>query len=120
MSPELKDISYIIFGVISIATFITIFFFTYVSKVEGDVVKIQMKRIVDDLVGGTDLIFTPEQKKAIGDNIKNISVPDMTDSDAEVATNNNKLKKEAMKIFGSLIIAGIAIIFLCASSTGLI
>lgn len=110
MNPQ--EISYIIFGIIIIATFISVFFFTYVSKVEGDIVKIQMKKIVDDLVDGSDLIFTPDQRKLIGDNIiSKINIPDMTDDDNRAASNNDQLKRKAFKIFGSVILVGLAVIF---------
>jgi hypothetical protein len=109
MNPQ--EIAYIIFGVILIASFISVFFFTYVSKVEGDVVKSQMSRIVNDLAGGSNLILTPDQKKSIGTAIQNnLVVPDMSTEDAEVKSNNNKLKKKALKIFGSIVIAGLAVI----------
>ena len=109
MNPQ--EIAYIIFGVILIASFISVFFFTYVSKVEGDVVKSQMSRIVNDLVGGSNLILTPDQRKSVGQAIQNnLIVPDMSAEDAQVRENDNKLKKKALKIFGTIVVCGLLVI----------
>lgn len=109
MTPH--DIAYIIFGVILIASFISVFFFTYVSKVEGQIVQNQMARIVNDLTSGNELILTPDQKRIIGTVIQSgLKTPDMSDVDAKVEANNNELKKKALKIFGTMVLVGCAII----------
>jgi ABC-type transport system involved in cytochrome bd biosynthesis fused ATPase/permease subunit len=109
MDPQAT--AYIVLGVILIATFISVFFFTYVSKVEGEVVKSQMTNIVDNLSDGSQLLLTPDQQNQIGTLIQtNLTVPDMSAEDAEVKANNDALKKKSIKIFGVIILSGLAIL----------
>lgn len=109
MDPQAT--AYIVLGVVLIATFISVFFFTYVSKVEADIVKSQMTNIVDDLTDGSRLVLSPSQINTVGDLVQNdLTVPDMSAEDAKVAMNNNALKKKAMKVFGIIIGVGLLVL----------
>jgi hypothetical protein len=109
MDPQ--GTAYIVLGVILIATFISIFFFTYVSKVEGDVIKSQMTNIVNNLSDGSQLLLTPDQQASIGTLIQdNLNIPDMSTQDSKVRDNNNALKKKAVKIFSMIILSGFVIL----------
>lgn len=110
---DARDIAYILLGVILIASFITIFFFTYVSKVEGQVVKNQISDIVADLTDGTKLIFTPTQLNVISTALEQYLVmPDMSEADARAEENNRGIQQNAIKIFGIGISVGIVILLL--------
>lgn len=98
-----------IMGVILIATFICIFFFTYVSKVEGEVVKSQMSNIVNNLTNGLQIL--PDKDKGINLILKNLKAPDMSSADNDVEQSNNELKKKAAKIFGTIVVVGVIIIY---------
>ena len=108
MNPE--ALAHLVLGVVLIATFISLFFFTYVSNVEGQIVKSQMGLIVTDLTSESKLILTDDQRKSIGNMIGEMKVPDMSEQDNEVEENNKKLKLKTMKIFGGLIGVGLLII----------
>lgn len=106
-----QEIGYIILSFILTATFISIFFFTYVANVEGDIIKTQISKVIDDFVSSTGLILTPEQKTQVGKIIvENLSVPDMSKQDSDVQNTNNDLIKKSMIIFGALIGIGIFVI----------
>ena len=108
---NMNDMAYILFGVILIATFIAIFFFTYVAKVEGEVIKNQITDIVDDLTESSTLVFTPDQLQAISVMIEQrLKMPDMSKEDQEARENNDRLKQKALKYFGIGISIGIIII----------
>lgn len=103
--------AHIIMGVVLIAAFISIFFFTYVSKIESDIVQTQMEKIVDDLTGSIDTIITEQQKEEIGQAIQNIEIPDMSQQDAAAQTNNKDLMQKAIIIFSCII--GIGLLAIC-------
>jgi len=106
-----QEIAYIILSFIITATFISVFFFTYVSSVEADIIKSQISNVIEDFVNSTNLVLTPTQKAEIGKVIVNsLSVPDMSSQDAQAAQTNNKLLKKSAIVFGMLIGIGIVII----------
>lgn len=99
-----KEIAYIILTFALVATFIGIFFFTYVSKVEGKIVKSQIEKIVEDLVKSAKIVLSPEQKANVGEIVKtSLKAPDMSKEDDEVAKSNSELLKKAIKVFSILV-----------------
>ena len=110
---EARDVAYILLGVILIASFITIFFFTYVSKVEGQVVKNQIADIVGNLTDNTKLIFTPTQLNIISAVLEQyLTMPDMRETDDRAEQNNREIQQNAIKIFGIGIAIGVFILLL--------
>jgi hypothetical protein len=108
-----QEIAYIILSFVLIATFIAIFFFTYVSSVEADIIKTQIDDVIANFVGTTDLVLTPDQKNQVGKIItENLTVPDMSQADSEAAKTNSDLVKKSLIIFGSLVGAGLLIVIL--------
>lgn len=106
-----EDIAYLILTFTLIATFISVFFFTYVSKTEGDIVKSQMDKIVTDLMTDTGAVISASQKAQISQIItQNLKMPDMSQADADTASANNALKNKAAKVFGALILIGLLVI----------
>ena len=106
-----QEIAYIILSFVLTATFISVFFFTYVASVEEDIIKTQISGVINDFVSSTNLFLTPEQKSQVGKIIvENLSVPNMSKSDKEASETNKNLVKKSMVIFGSLIGIGILII----------
>lgn len=105
-----QEIAYIILSFSLIATFIAIFFFTYVSDVEADIIKTQINKVITDFVASTNIILTPEEKNQIGQIItENLKVPDMSKDDREAAKTNSDLVKKSMVIFGCLVGTGLII-----------
>ena len=106
-----KEIAYIIISFILSATFISIFFFTYVANVEEDIIKTQISSVIYNFVNSTDLFLTTEQKNEVGKIIvQNITIPDMSQEDAAVQNTNNNLVKKTIIIFGIIFGIGMLII----------
>lgn len=101
----------ILLGVVLIATFIATFFFTFVSKVERDVVKGQMEKIVRDLTQ-TIKLYTSNQGggEQISKLVSNLQVPNLQKQDDAVTEHNKAIKKKAGIIFGVIILVGLIII----------
>ena len=109
---KIKEISYIILSFILISTFISIFFFTYVSKVEEEIVKSQIKNSIDNLVSSSNLFLTERQKFLIKDvYLKNVKAPDMSEEDANIDKNNSALLRKTIIIFSCIVGVGLLIVF---------
>jgi uncharacterized membrane protein YraQ (UPF0718 family) len=92
-----RDIANIILHVTLISAFIGIFFFTYASKVEEQIVKDQVNYIVKDFIGDSKNLLGPESE-AIKQMLNNIQAPDLEEEDKMVKEQNSKLFSHAMKI----------------------
>ena len=103
-----KSIINIIINVGLIATFISIFFFTYASKVEEDIVKNQAKIMVNDMMQ----IVNPSLNESTKKMIMEYTLADMSKEDKIVLENNNKLINSG---YSTLII-----VFLVTQVVGLI
>jgi len=105
-----QDYASIILHIIIIVTFIMIFFFTYGSYLEGQVIKSQMEYIVDDLVGDIKII-APDLASSLKQRIKSIKKPNLEEEDRIVEENNRKLRNKALLVIGSTLIIGLALIY---------
>ncbi len=105
LSLSKKDITNVVIHVIVIAVFITIFFFTYGTYIEGKAVKHQVGYVVNDLVGDIKTV-APEMAAALKNTISSTSdIP--SEKDVEVAKSNKKIKIVAFSISTALLIFGI-------------
>lgn len=108
-----NDVAYILLGVILVASFIAVFFFTYVSKVEEAVVRNQVSDNIDDLADGSRLWLGTDALQAISNVIDNeVKMPDMTKEDEEVRLRNKELKTKALLWFGIGIGVGLIVLLL--------
>ncbi len=106
-----QEIAYLILTFTLSATFIAVFFFTYVSGVEADIIKNQINGVITEFVQSSQLILSPDEKSKIGQLIiQNMAIPDMSQQDKEATDNNNRLIKKSMIIFGSILGIGILIL----------
>jgi hypothetical protein len=106
-----QEIAYIILSFVLTATFIAIFFFTYVSSVEADIIKTQIDKVITDFVSSTNIVLTPDQKSQVGKIITSgLTVPDMSDDDNKAAKTNSDLVNQSMIIFGCLVGGGLLIV----------
>lgn len=96
-------------SVIFIATFLSIFYFTYVAKVENQIVEDQVNYLIDDLTRYSFLIDS-ENKKFISKSLDKIKI-NMNDADAQVEQANDKIKKKALYAIGALNVVGLGIIY---------
>ena len=108
-----KDIGNIILHVILIATLITIFFFTYATTVEEEIVKDQVDFIIEDLTEGTKL-FPTEMTGLLKASVDGIELPDMKSVDEEVEKKNKKLMNHVLILVGSILISGLSLVYFMA------
>jgi len=71
-----------------IMAFLGIFFFTYASKVEQEIVEINTNVVVNDLL---DTIIPLLNEKTKANLLENIKHPNMEDADKQVAENNKNI-----------------------------
>lgn len=107
----IKDITNIIITIIFIASFIGIFFFTYVSLIEKQIVLRQLNYITKDLTSTFSAISNPQLKISLQNILHNLKQPDMTDIDNKVSRSNNELKIKAFKILGYLLFFGLLLAY---------
>lgn len=93
-------ITNLIIGIGFFSIFVCIFYFTYATFIEKNIVIKQINYLVDDMTEnftniGIDLPMKP------------LKVPDMSEADRSIADNNNKLIKKAIQTIG--ILAGVCV-----------
>jgi hypothetical protein len=81
-----------------IASFIAVFFFTYATTIEEDIVKNQTVIVINDLMQTINPLLPDDVKKQMYNNIK---ASDMSDVDTNASNINNKIINDA---YSSLII----------------
>jgi hypothetical protein len=109
---KIKDISLILLNIAFVATFLTIFFFTYASKVEKKVVENQMQYITNNFLDNISLFIPFDKRKQIHDYLQEVKLPDMTMRDNIVVQNNDKIMNEAFKAVLTFLLSTVFITFL--------
>lgn len=106
-----EQVARIVMSVLFVATFLTIFFFTVVAKVEGQVVDDQIKYLIGDF-GDSLRLLPPQIRQKLIDQVTSFKKPDLSDEDAKVAENNKKIiKKAVILIVVSFVIIMLGIYF---------
>tara|TARA_B100000035_G_C21030584_1_gene568210 strand:- start:2927 stop:3478 length:552 start_codon:yes stop_codon:yes gene_type:complete len=105
----------ILFHIVLMAIFLTIFFFTVASKMEASIVKNQVNFVIDDIIGNTFQFIQSKSEKEIL--IKNLnsklpSPEELKTVDESVKQSNNKAYHKAIKFLAlvSSVIISILII----------
>lgn len=111
MKITAKNIANIILHVILISALISIFFFTYASRVEEAIVKEQVEHIIVDLVEPINM-FSPEYKLAAQYAVQKLVAPNMDDLDKKVADNNKALLKKVAVLISVLVAVGVGSVYL--------
>jgi hypothetical protein len=104
-----KNTANIICATAMISVFIGIFFFTYASKIERNIVVKRSTEIVDDITSNMKMIIPEDQKQIIKNTIvPYLTIPDsLNKADKDVENANNALQKSAIEyifIFASVCI----------------
>lgn len=103
--------SNIILSFILIATFISIFFFTYVAKIENEIVQAHIDNSVYTMSKEMNIFITPEKRKIIKEMIiKNMKVPEDAEIDKRIDDNNKQLFNKTIVIFSIILVVGIFIL----------
>ena len=106
-----KHIAQIILNVILIATFITIFYFTYAKNIEEQILIKQMRYITDNLLDDFSLFATKAQYPLIKKTLQNIKTPDLSDEDAKVDANNKVVMEQTFKILIPVVVVSLLVVF---------
>ena len=93
-----KNIALIILSVAFIATFLCIFYFTYVSKVEGQIVSDQMSSITVQLLDEVTVSLPKSYYPTIKSLVGVIKPPNMEAADKVASDSNNKIFQDVIKV----------------------
>lgn len=86
----------ILLSVVLISIFICVFFFTYASKVEKEIIINQTQELVRDM--STEIIQIPGVKETVKPYIEAWQPPDSSSADVRVDDANNKLLNHALSL----------------------
>ena len=81
----------VMLSVALVAVFVTMFFFTYVSNVESEIVQLQMGRIVAQTLTPVAYMLQPSALKSLQTAVDAYKPPNMDDADKAVKKNNTHL-----------------------------
>lgn len=105
-----REIAYIILASTLIAGFISIFFFTYVAKIEEEIINKEIKEISKDTLKDISPFLSSDDKLILKFIIKyGIPKPDMSEQDRIAEEKNRKVVNNTLLVFGIAIAIAIAI-----------
>ena len=105
----------ILLNVVLISTFIGIFFFTYETKIEKDIVEIQSTEIIQDLVGDFKKVLPRDVMQAVYDFVSpKLVAPNLESEDEYVKQNNKALIKKATMIMTTFSVVGVTLLIIAA------
>ena len=106
--------THIILSVVFISCFICIFFFTYATTVERNIVVNQTQNLVDSFTGNISVLFSDNE--SVKNFVQNLSVETVNQDDERIKEKNKKILKEAALVVGisaaCLILLTIILIYL--------
>ncbi len=108
MGLQTRDLVNVLLHIMLLSTFIVIFFFSYDAYVEGQVVKNSITSVVKSCIN--DLLLVVPSGTIPPGSLDNLSVPDLSKEDSEVAESNAKLLKKAGTFIGIFLGVGIIVI----------
>jgi len=98
-----KELAIIMVNVAFAATFLTIFFFTYASHIEKEIVMNNMSYLTNDMLRDILLLVPKNQENIVVNKLTSIKIPDMSKEDAENNENNKKILKQAVTVVGAFL-----------------
>jgi hypothetical protein len=104
-----KDFALILLNISFVATFLTIFFFTYASNVEKKIVESQMQYITNNFLDNISLFIPDSKRQLISSMLNHIKIPDLSSQDNKVNENNKKIMYEAFKVVLGFLITSVII-----------
>ena len=115
----IEKIPHIILSVIFVATFLTIFYFTYVCKVENEIVEKQIIFLADNLYDETINYLPNDIKKRLKENFLKINIPDFSGIDDEISKKNKAIFTKTIYVLAALNVIGLIVSFLIAKKNDL-
>ncbi len=104
-----EEIILITLQVTLVAGFLVVFFFSYASTVENEIVTKQVNYLVDSFTGSAKGLLDPQTLNDIKSSIDSLNPPDLSEEDKEVEAKNLQLENQAVQIVMALVITGILI-----------
>lgn len=104
-----EEIILITLQVTLVAGFLVVFFFSYASTVENEIVTRQVNYLVDSFTGSAKSLLDPATLNDIKSSIDSLSPPDLSQEDQEVEAQNLQLENKSVQIVMALVITGILI-----------
>lgn len=102
----IREVVFVLLEVSLIATFLAIFYFTYVKNVENNIVDQQISYLVTDLTDISKYVLDDEERQKIRDKLNEIQIPDLKEEDKRVINNNNKIENQATIYISVLLSVG--------------
>jgi len=98
MTFSINNFALIILSVAFAATFLTIFFFTYVRTVEEKVIQTQMDYITTSLLDELNILLNKDEKLIIKNLLNTIKLEKPSKDDIEINKNNSNIMHFAFKV----------------------
>lgn len=93
-----KNVSSVVLQVTLIIIFISIFFLSYTTVIEKDIVVEESDALVDEMFGDLKLVISPQYLEVIRGSMTDLKPPDMREADAITAANNKVLVNNTLLI----------------------
>lgn len=113
--PGINFVTLVLVQVISVFVFLTLFFFTYAAKKEGEIVENQVKFLVNDIVENNLELLPEKAKQEILKSVQGIdpNTPENVKASAKIAESNEKIKQKSKKML--LIMSAAVVLFIVVS-----
>ena len=105
-----EEVIFIFLHVALIASFLVVFFFSYVSKIENLIVNDQVNYLIDGFTADQKYFITDLSiKEAIRKSVEEMKAPDLSSEDEHVYQRNKALKANAYQIILAVFLIGVLI-----------
>lgn len=101
-----KSISNIVLQVTLIIIFISVFFLTYTTTIEKNIVTMETDYLIKNMSDDFNTVFTADEMSIMKSLISDIKHPDMTEADASVKQSNDVLIKQSINIMTYVAVIG--------------
>lgn len=90
-----------------VSAFLGVFYFTYVDKIEREIIIGQVSSVVSDFTSTASFLMSPLAKQSAREYFSKLVPVDMSEQDAAAEKKNGWLEKQAFILLGTLILCGI-------------
>lgn len=95
-----------------VAVFVGIFFFTYATFIEKQVVARTTEQLTSGLMEEVEAWLTPTQNQLLMEQLQQLQAPDLTAADAAAKLKNDETLTTAIVALGALVIVGLIILLI--------
>ena len=112
MKLSIKDLSSILIIIAGVSTYLTIFFFTYIEKIEHKHLEKEVNYIIKNLLSDISYFIPDNKKKEIIKNLQQIKVPDLSSEYKRIEKNNKTLLYNAFTVVLTFLISTLLITYI--------